>query len=165
MFSNTEGEVFLLGAIIRALHVITTNLVLVSPAAGEPGKMPFLARGATGPPACGVRRASAAAPVGPSRSRPVELLLTDEHRLDAVAAAHTRRYVAEQLGMRSRPTDRHLVVYASSTKLVTSGLYLSPWDAFQRHGRRGDRRLRHPAPGTRERVVRLRHGLSIARAR
>src|SRR5208283_3459187 len=41
VFELREGEVFLLGASSWRADRITTERVVVSPAAGEPGKMPF----------------------------------------------------------------------------------------------------------------------------
>ena len=52
VFESRVGETFLLGASTWRIEEITHDRVLVSPAPGEPGKMPFW-KGDHGRPAAG----------------------------------------------------------------------------------------------------------------
>jgi ATP-dependent Lhr-like helicase len=112
VFELREGEVFLLGASSWRAEVITHDRVLVSPAAGEPGKMPFWHGDRPGRPrAFGVAIGKLTRTLAVKDRSAVERLLADEHRLDAGAAATLAAYVAEQLETCGAvPTDRQLVV-------------------------------------------------------
>ena len=70
VFESKVGEVFLLGASSWRIEEITHDRVLVSPAPGQPGKMPFWhgdARGASARVGPAHRPAGARAPRGPAR--------------------------------------------------------------------------------------------------
>ncbi|HEX6271390.1 MAG TPA: helicase-related protein, partial [Polyangiaceae bacterium] len=111
VFEAREGEIFVLGASSWRIEEITPDRVLVSPAPGQPGKMPFwrgdglgrsfeLGRG-IGELLRKVARASNDA---------AERLLTDGG-LDARAAKNLVRYVRDQDEAPNEvPTDQRLVV-------------------------------------------------------
>jgi ATP-dependent Lhr-like helicase len=112
VFETQAGDVFLLGASSWRVLEITKDRVLVAPAPGEPGKMPFW-RGE-----------------GPGRSlefgraigrltrellalgaAAAEQVLRTEHGLDARAATNLRAYLQEQQeATGAAPSDRTLVV-------------------------------------------------------
>jgi ATP-dependent Lhr-like helicase len=110
VFELRIGEVFMLGASSWRAEQITYDRVVVSPAAGEPGKMPFWhgdrpgrsrAFGARiGALVRGVADGTIAAPV-----------LRAEHALAAPAAAAVARYVGEQVAATGEvPSDRAIVI-------------------------------------------------------
>jgi ATP-dependent Lhr-like helicase len=110
VFELRIGEVFMLGASSWRAEQITYDRVVVSPAAGEPGKMPFWhgdrpgrsrAFGARiGALVRGVADGTIAAPV-----------LRTEHALDAPAAAAVARYVGEQVAATGEvPSDRAILI-------------------------------------------------------
>lgn len=112
VFEAREGEVFVLGASSWRIQEITHDRVLVTPAPGEPGKLPFwrgdglgrsieLGRG-IGALLRKIERA------GDAEAR--ELLMR-EHKLDERAAQNLVRYVREQSEPPYLvPTDRRLVI-------------------------------------------------------
>ena len=112
VFELREGEVFLLGASSWRAEVITHDRVLVTPAAGEPGKMPFWHGDRPGRPrAFGVAIGKLTRALADGDRAGVEQLLEKEHRLDTAAAKALAAYVAEQIETcGAAPTDRQLVV-------------------------------------------------------
>ena len=112
VFESRVGETFLLGASTWRIEEITHDRVLVSPAPGEPGKMPFWKADAAGrplelgrhigelvrslrqmPPAAAIQR------------------LTTHHDLDAQAAENLLRYLADQAAATGAvPDDRTIVI-------------------------------------------------------
>ncbi|MBI2756485.1 MAG: DEAD/DEAH box helicase [Chloroflexi bacterium] len=112
VYESRPGETFILGASTWRIESITPNKVIVRPAPGEPGKMPFWH--------------------GDSEGRPIELgralgqftrrfehleplaaipLLEAEHCLDPLAAANLVQYLAEQRAATGQvPTDRAVIV-------------------------------------------------------
>ncbi|HVK77532.1 MAG TPA: helicase-related protein [Kofleriaceae bacterium] len=113
---SRRGETFLLGATTWRIEEITRDRVIVSPAPGEPGKMPFWRGEGPGRP-IELGRA-----VGAFTRHVDELLarhdpdqaaaaLMDSHRLDRNAADNLIRYVASQRESAGAvPTDRTIVV-------------------------------------------------------
>ncbi|HVV84050.1 MAG TPA: DEAD/DEAH box helicase, partial [Kofleriaceae bacterium] len=111
-----RGETFLLGATTWRVEEITRDRVIVSPAPGEPGKMPFW-RG-DGP----ARPIELGRMIGAFTRQVDELLarrdpaaasiaLRDEYRLDAYAAQNLVAYVQSQRDAAAAvPTDRTIVV-------------------------------------------------------
>ena len=98
VFELREGDVFLLGATSWRTVEITQDRVLVSPAAGEPGKMPFWHGDRPGRPrefgeAIGalVRRIAGA------KRGEAEKILREEHDLDGFAAKNLVDYVHSQV--------------------------------------------------------------------
>jgi ATP-dependent Lhr-like helicase len=112
VFESRPGEVFLLGASSWRIEEITHDRVLVAPAPGEPGKMPFWHGDRPGrPPEFGraigqLARELAAAPREEALAR-----LTGQHGLDARAAPNLVAYLAEQAEATGQvPSDRAIVV-------------------------------------------------------
>ncbi|HWI17944.1 MAG TPA: crosslink repair DNA glycosylase YcaQ family protein [Vicinamibacterales bacterium] len=119
VFEARAGETFLLGATTWRIDQITHDRVLVSPAPGEPGKMPFWKGEGPGRPvelgmAIGklVREIRKAEPADA-----LETLQTD-HGLDAMAAANMLAYLDEQHAAAGAvPDDRTIVIERSRDDL------------------------------------------------
>jgi ATP-dependent Lhr-like helicase len=112
VFESRPGEVFLLGASSWRIESITHDRVLVSPAPGEPGKMPFWHGDRPGRPlelgrAIGaLSRTLAALPLEQAIER-----LRDKHSLDALAAQNLAAYLHDQRKATGEvPSDRALVI-------------------------------------------------------
>ena len=112
VFEARTGETFVLGASTWRIDEITHDRVLVSPAPGEPGKMPFWHGDRAGRPIEFGRRIGAlvrelrAMPRGAAVAR-----LTHEHDLDQQAAENVLRYLADQeLATQEVPDDRTIVI-------------------------------------------------------
>ena len=112
VFELREGEVFLLGASSWRADEITRNRVIVTPAAGEPGKMPFWHGDRPGRPrefgeAIGAltRRIARASDTEATKH------LQDDLGLDPSAAKNLLGYVREQQEVTGEvPSDRAIVV-------------------------------------------------------
>jgi len=112
VFESRVGDRFLLGATTWRIDDITPQRVLVSPAPGEPGKMPFWKGDAAGRPletgrAIGqlVRNLQKM-----KRADALELLKT-EHRLDDRAARNLMAYIDDQIkAVGVVPDDQTIVV-------------------------------------------------------
>ncbi len=112
VFESRVGEVFLLGASSWRIEEITHDRVLVSPAPGEPGKMPFW-RGdgpgrsfALGQAIGALARVLAEGDAATSRAR-----LLDGHGLDERAAKNLVAYVQDQLAASGAvPSDRTVLL-------------------------------------------------------
>ena len=112
VFESRAGEVFLLGASSWRIEEITSDRVLVTPAPGEPGKMPFWHGDRAGRPS-EFGRAIGALARELSSSPPREALrrLEEEHGLDRKAAANLVAYLSEQTAVTGEvPSDRTIVV-------------------------------------------------------
>src|SRR6185437_5004536 len=97
VFESKAGEVFLLGASAWRIDEITQDRVLVSPAPGEAGKMPFWHGDRAGRPMEFGRRIGAL--VRELRAMPQAVAiaaLVKQHDLDANAAENLLRYLADQ---------------------------------------------------------------------
>ncbi|MGI4758491.1 MAG: Lhr family helicase [Janthinobacterium lividum] len=112
VFEARNGETFILGASTWRIDEITHDRVLVSPAPGEPGKMPFWHGDQAGRPLEFGRRIGAL--VRELRELPRSAALTRlirEHDLDATAAENVMRYLADQeVATEQVPDDRTIVV-------------------------------------------------------
>jgi ATP-dependent helicase Lhr and Lhr-like helicase len=112
VFEAREGETFVLGASTWRIDEITQDRVLVSPAPGEPGKMPFWHGDQVGRPIEFGRRIGAL--VRELRELPrgaAVAKLTSEHDLDQQAAENVLRYLADQeLATQQVPDDRTIVI-------------------------------------------------------
>jgi ATP-dependent helicase Lhr and Lhr-like helicase len=111
VFETQVGETFTLGASTWRVEEITHDRVLVTPAPGEPGKMPFWRGDQAGRPvelgmAIGklVRELS-----GTPRQAAVDRLVR-EHDLDASAAENLLLYLQDQATAGGVPDDRTLVI-------------------------------------------------------
>jgi ATP-dependent Lhr-like helicase len=112
VFEAREGETFVLGASTWRIDEITQDRVLVSPAPGEPGKMPFWHGDQAGRPIEFGRRIGAL--VRELRELPrgaAVAKLTSDHDLDQQAAENVLRYLADQeLATEQVPDDRTIVI-------------------------------------------------------
>lgn len=110
VFESRVGEVFLLGASSWRIDEISHDRVLVSPAPGEPGKMPFWRGGAYG------RSLAFGKAIGALLRRVAEhgpnsaTFLQSEHKLDINAANGLIEHVLSQRAAEALPTDERIVV-------------------------------------------------------
>jgi ATP-dependent Lhr-like helicase len=111
VFESRVGETFVLGASTWRIEEITHDRVLVSPAPGQPGKMPFWRGDGPGRPLELGREIGAmvrelqATRLGVALER-----LVGRHHLDRRAAANLMQYLADQAAASAVPDDRTLVV-------------------------------------------------------
>ena len=112
VFESRVGETFLLGASSWRIEQITHDRVLVSPAPGEPGKMPFWKADAAGRPLelgqhiGELVRTLRALPAAAAIDR-----LVKHHDLDARAAENLLRYLADQAAAAGVvPDDRTVLI-------------------------------------------------------
>ena len=112
VFESHPGETFILGASTWRIVEITHDRVLVTPAPGEPGKMPFWKGDGPGRPLEFGRRIGAL--VRELRALPQPAALTRliaEHDLDPGAAENLLRFLADQADATgSVPDDRTVVI-------------------------------------------------------
>ena len=112
VFESRPGEIFLLGASSWRIEQITHDRVIVSPAAGQPGKMPFWHGDRPGRPpefgrAIGELSRVLLAESAPAASK----RLKEEHSLTPVAAANLMAYLKDQRDATGEvPSDRTIVV-------------------------------------------------------
>ncbi len=112
VYESRVGETFLLGASTWRIEEIRPDRVIVTPAPGQPGKMPFWHGDAVGRP-IELGRAIGAflrelEPMAPSAAM---ARLRDSHALDELAARNLLDYLAEQRDVTGvLPTDRTIVV-------------------------------------------------------
>ena len=111
VFETEVGDTFTLGASTWRVEEITHDRVLVSPAPGEPGKMPFWHGDQSGRPvelgfAIGkLVRELRAMPAAQATER-----LVSQHDLDATAAGNLLQYLSDQAAAGGIPDDRTLVI-------------------------------------------------------
>lgn len=112
VFESREGETFLLGASSWRIEEITHDRVMVSPAPGEPGKMPFWKGDGPGRPlefgqAMGAMvRELLAAPKAAALTQ-----LVNEHELEQVAAENLLQFLEDQRGATGVvPDDRTILI-------------------------------------------------------
>lgn len=112
VFEARTGETFVLGASTWRIDEITHDRVLVSPAPGEPGKMPFWHGDQAGRPIEFGRRIGALVRELRSMPRSAAIAkLTRDHDLDQQAAENVLRYLADQeLATKEVPDDRTIVI-------------------------------------------------------
>jgi ATP-dependent helicase Lhr and Lhr-like helicase len=130
VFESRAGETFVLGATSWRIVEITRDRVLVAPAPGQPGKMPFWKADRGSRPAelgraIGVlTRELSALPPAAARQR-----LTERHGLGALAADNLLAYLAEQEQATGvLPDDRTLVLERTRDLMGDWRLcLLSPW--------------------------------------
>jgi ATP-dependent Lhr-like helicase len=112
VFESRVGETFLLGASTWRIEQLTHDRVLVTPAPGEPGKMPFWKAEAAGRPlelgtyiGQMVRTLRALPPAGAIQR------LVQHHDLDQRAAENLMRYLADQAAAAGVvPDDRTILI-------------------------------------------------------
>ncbi len=112
VFEQRTGDTFILGASTWRVEEITHDRVLVSPAPGDPGKMPFWHGDQAGRPLEFGRRIGALVRGLREMPRSVAVsTLTAEHDLDPQAAENVMRYLADQeLASGQVPDDRNIVI-------------------------------------------------------
>ena len=112
VFESRNGDTFILGASTWRIEEITHDRVLVSPAAGEAGKMPFWHGDQAGRPVEFGRTIGALVRTLREMPRNIALTtLTSEHDLDPQAAENVMRYLADQeLASGQVPDDRNIVI-------------------------------------------------------
>jgi ATP-dependent Lhr-like helicase len=112
VFELREGEVFLLGASSWRAEQITHDRVLVTPAPGEPGKMPFWHGDRPGRPlAFGQAIGALTRHLAELESDQAEVLLREQHHLNQDSARALTEYVHEQVtAVGEVPSDRVIVI-------------------------------------------------------
>jgi ATP-dependent helicase Lhr and Lhr-like helicase len=119
VFEARVGETFLLGASSWRIEQITHDRVVVSPAPGEPGKMPFW-RGEPGGRPIELGLAIGRLVRELRHERPAAALerLQREHGLDALAAENLLQYLDDQhRAAEAVPDDRTLVIERTRDEL------------------------------------------------
>jgi len=112
VFESHANETFILGASTWRITDITHDRVLVTPAPGEPGKMPFWKGDGPGRPLEFGRRIGAMVRELRALPQPAALTrLVSEHDLDPGAAENLLRFLADQAEATGQvPDDRTIVV-------------------------------------------------------
>jgi ATP-dependent helicase Lhr and Lhr-like helicase len=112
VFESRTGDTIILGASTWRIEEISHDRVLVSPAPGEPGKMPFWHGDTAGRPAEFGRRIGEMTRELKAMPRQVAFTkLLEDHSLDANAAENLLRYLEEQAAATVRiPSDQDLVI-------------------------------------------------------
>ncbi|WP_353071660.1 Lhr family helicase [Tunturiibacter gelidoferens] len=112
VFESRTGDTFILGASTWRIDEITHDRVLVTPAPGEAGKMPFWHGDQAGRPLEFGRRIGALVRELRDAPRSVAMArLTTEHDLEPGAAENVLRYLADQeLATVVVPDDRNIVI-------------------------------------------------------
>jgi ATP-dependent Lhr-like helicase len=111
VYESRRGEVFLLGASSWRIEDITRDRVIVSPAPGEQGKLPFWKAPGPGRPVELGRKIGSFTRELRSRDRDEALeTLRRDLRLDDFAAQNLVTYVDEQAASSAVPDDRTIVV-------------------------------------------------------
>ncbi|HTS21368.1 MAG TPA: crosslink repair DNA glycosylase YcaQ family protein, partial [Casimicrobiaceae bacterium] len=112
VFESRAGDTIVLGATTWRIDEITHDRVLVSPAPGEPGKMPFWHGDTVGRPAEFGREIGRMTRELLSMPRPVAYAkLVEDHSLDANAAENLLRYLEEQKDATGVvPSDQDVVI-------------------------------------------------------
>jgi ATP-dependent helicase Lhr and Lhr-like helicase len=138
VFESRVGETFVLGASSWRIEEITHDRVLVSPAPGEPGKMPFWkADGPARPRELGLAIGRLVRELrGLPPAAAVDRLVRD-HDLDRLAAENLLQYIADQaVATQAVPDDRTIVVERTRDELgdwrvcvmsPLGGRVLTPW--------------------------------------
>ncbi len=111
VFESHPGETFILGASTWRIVDITHDRVLVTPAPGEPGKMPFWKGDGPGRPLEFGRRIGAMVRELRALPRPAALTrLVTEHDLDPVAAENLLQFLADQQAATGQVPDDNTIV-------------------------------------------------------
>ena len=112
VFESRVGETIVLGASSWRIEEISHDRVIVSPAPGEPGKMPFWKGDAPGRPAEFGRRIGEMTRELLRMPRTAAFTqLVEQHSLDVNAAENLLRYVEEQAAAtRKVPSDQDIVI-------------------------------------------------------
>ena len=112
VFESRNGDTIVLGASTWRIEEISHNKVVVTPAPGEPGKMPFWRGDSAGRPVEFGKRIGEMCRELLRLPRPVAFTkLVEEHSLDATAAENLLRYLEDQAAATTRiPSDEDIVI-------------------------------------------------------
>ena len=112
VFESRNGDTIVLGASTWRIEEISHNHVVVSPAPGEPGKMPFWRGDSAGRPVEFGRQIGEMSRELLRLPRPVAFTkLVEDHSLDATAAENLLRYLEDQVAATARiPSDEDIVI-------------------------------------------------------
>jgi ATP-dependent helicase Lhr and Lhr-like helicase len=112
VYESRVGDVFVLGASSWRIEDITPDRVLVTPAPGQPGRLPFWHGDTPGRPAeLGRAIGAAVRSLSAASSEPQALASLERAGLDELAARNLLRYLADQRAATGHvPDDRTLVV-------------------------------------------------------
>jgi ATP-dependent helicase Lhr and Lhr-like helicase len=112
VFESRTGDTIILGASTWRIENISQDRVLVSPAPGEPGKMPFWHGDAAGRPAAFGEQIGKMTRELLGLPRPAAFAkLTEQHSLDSNAAENLLQYLEDQrLATEKIPSDKDVVI-------------------------------------------------------
>ena len=111
VYEAREGQTFMLGASTWRIEEITRDQVLVSPAPGVPGAVPFWKGEGVGRPyELGARIGAASRELAALSDESAGDRLRREYHLDALAAGNLLAFLREQERSSALPTDRTVVV-------------------------------------------------------
>src|ERR1700683_814279 len=112
VFESRTGDTIILGASTCRIDEILHDRVVVSPAPGEPGKMPFWHGDAPGRPAeFGARIGRMSREIARLPHQVAFAQLVEQHSLDESAAENLLRYLAEQVAATGKlPSDEDVVI-------------------------------------------------------
>jgi ATP-dependent helicase Lhr and Lhr-like helicase len=128
VFESRTGDVFLLGASSWRIDDISQDRVLVSPAPGTPGKMPFWRGPGFGRSyELGLAIGRLLARVEESDEVTARAFLRSDHRLDELATSGLLRYVSEQRAASALPTHERVVVECFGSDGRSLVVVLSPF--------------------------------------
>lgn len=119
VFEARAGETFLLGASTWRIDQITHDRVLVTPAPGEPGKMPFWKGEGPGRPVeLGMAIGKLVRELRKEDPAAAKAALQSDHGLDATAATNLLTYLDDQFAAAGAvPDDRTIVIERSRDDL------------------------------------------------
>jgi ATP-dependent Lhr-like helicase len=137
VFESRVGDTFLLGASTWRIEEITHDRVLVSPAPGAPGRMPFWRGDAAGRPLeLGREIGRLVRELGDVPAAAAHQRLVRQHDLDDQAAENLLRYLRDQAAAGATPDDRTVVIERCRDELgdwrlcvlsPLGGRVLAPW--------------------------------------
>ncbi len=111
VYEAREGQTFMLGASTWRIEEITRDRVLVSPAPGVPGAVPFWKGEGVGRPyELGARIGEATRTLGALSDDNASERLRTEYHLDELAARNLLTFLREQERQSALPSDRTIVV-------------------------------------------------------
>jgi ATP-dependent Lhr-like helicase len=111
VYEAREGQTFLLGASSWRIEEITRDRVLVSPAPGVPGAVPFWKGEGVGRPyELGARIGEAVRALSALSDESATGRLRSEYHLDELAASNLLAFLRDQERSSALPTDRTIVV-------------------------------------------------------
>ncbi len=112
VFESRTGDTIVLGASAWRIEEISYNKVVVSPAPGEPGKMPFWRGDSAARPVEFGQKIGAMSRELLRLPRPVAFTqLVEQHSLDAMAAENLLKYLEDQVTATGRiPSDEDILI-------------------------------------------------------